>query len=75
MKAPEAGYRLWLARRIEEGNDLDRCRRQIEVWAANPPEGTVRSLFASMLAELEKVEPKPKPRAKPGRADDVGAFD
>jgi len=53
MKAPEAGYRLWLARRVEEGNDLARCRRQIEVWAANPPEGTVRSLFVSMLEELD----------------------
>lgn len=72
MKAPES-YRLWLQRRLEEGNDLDRCRRQIEAWKANPPADTNAALFDAMLAEIPKSKVnKPKPMSEPADVDAFG---
>ncbi len=71
MKTPQS-YQLWLQRRLEEGNDLDRCRRQIEAWKANPPADTNAALFDAMLAELDG-KPK-KAKAAPRPAADVDAF-
>lgn len=71
MKAPDS-YQAWLARRIEEGNDLDRCRRQIEVWRAKPPTDTNAALFDAMLAELDG-KPKKATSVKPTPSD-VDAF-
>lgn len=71
MKAP-ASYALWLSRRIEAGDDMDRVRRQIEAWKVKPPEGlTVRDLDG--LLTTATFRPKgAKAALKP--ASDVDAF-
>ena len=71
MKAP-ASYMAWLQRRIEEGNDLDRCRRQIEAWKAKPPEGLAVRDLDGLLATLDGAA-KPQ-KAKPRPAADIDAF-
>lgn len=71
---PADSYRAWLARRIEEGNDLDRVRRQVQTWRANPPQDTNAALFDAMLAELDG-KPVKRTAAKAPPAADVGAFD
>jgi len=70
---PPAAYALWLQRRIEEGDDLPRVRRQLEAWKAKPPEGlTVRDLDG-LLATLDGAA-KPQ-KAKPKMPSEIGAFD
>lgn len=72
MKAGPS-FQAWLARRIDEGADLDRCRRQIERWKDSPPPDTNAALFDAMLAELNKASgTKKAPAPKPVEA---GAFD
>lgn len=70
---PAASYRLWLARRIEEGNDLERVRAQLKRWETNPPQDTNGVLFRDLMAELDAAGPKPK-KAKTAQPADGGAF-
>jgi hypothetical protein len=68
-------FQAWLVRRIEEGADMDRVRRQIERWRENPPSDTNAALFDAMLAELDKARgAKKAPAPKPVQGE-AGAFD
>lgn len=73
---PAASYRLWLARRIEAGDDLQRVRDQIVVWGQKLPEGLNIADIEGLLAELDAAGPKPKAKTQRGRAPDpaAGAF-
>ncbi len=72
MKAGPS-FQAWLRRRLAEGGDLDRVRRQIERWRESPPPDTNAALFDAMLAELDKARGAIKaPAPKPVEA---GAFD
>lgn len=74
MAGAADSYRAWLARRIEEGNDLERVRLQLGLWKRTPPHDTNAALFDELLAELDAAGPKPK-KAKAAPPADVGAFD
>lgn len=69
MSARE-GYRLWLARRMEEGTDLDRVRVTLEAWRVRVPEGLSLSDVDAMLADLGGANPAP-----PAPSVEAGAFD
>lgn len=74
MKAGPS-FQAWLTRRLDEGADLDRVRRQIERWRESPPPDTNAALFDAMLAELEKARGAIKPPAPKPVQGEAGAFD
>jgi hypothetical protein len=69
--SPADSYRAWLARRVEEGNDLSRVMKQLRAWRAKPPEGTTAALFAEMM---ENFTYTPAKKAKAAPPADGGAF-
>lgn len=71
MKGPLA-YQAWLTRRVAEGADLDRVKRQIERWRESPPPDTNAALFDAMLAELDKAAGA---KVSPPKPVEAGAFD
>jgi hypothetical protein len=68
-------FQAWLVRRIDEGADLDRVRRQIERWRESPPPDTNAALFEAMLAELDKASGSKAPAPKPSPPTEARAFD
>jgi hypothetical protein len=68
-------FQAWLVRRIDEGADLDRVRRQIKAWRECPPNDTNAGLFDAMLAELDKASGSKAPAPKPSPPTEAGAFD